>query len=169
MDQNFVSALVGLLGAVVGSTASFASTYLTRRAEMHENKSQRLRRERLQLYSAFISEASRLYADALSHEKDDVTDMVQAYALVGQMRLTAPPAVTNAAEEVLDIISKAYLQPNKALHELHILATKGGMDPLAEFSNTCRTDLMPDNSLSNAQIIDQIDETRRRLDAGEVW
>jgi hypothetical protein len=169
MDQNFLSALIGLSGAVIGSTASFATTYLTRRTELREQRSQRQRRERQQLYAAFIIEASRLYADALSHEKDDVTDMVQAYALVGQMRLTAPPSVLTAAEDVLDVIAHAYVQPNKALHELHILATKGGMDPLATFSDACRADLDGRAQNRRAELPWPGDTPIRREDPTVVW
>ena len=32
-------------------------------------------------------EASRLYGDALSHQKDDVSDLVYLYALVAKIRL----------------------------------------------------------------------------------
>jgi hypothetical protein len=169
MDQSFLSALIGLSGAVIGSTASFATTYLTRRTELREQRSQRQRRERQQLYAAFISEASRLYADALSHEKDDVTDMVQAYALVGQIRLTAPSEVTGAAEDVLDGIAHAYVQPNKALHELHILATKGGMDPLAAFSDACRADLAGCEQRRTAEIPWPGDSPVYREDPTVVW
>lgn len=141
MDQTFLSALIGLSGAVVGSGASFATTYVTRQAELREQRLERDRKARQQLYAAFVSEASRLYGDALTHEKDDVADLVAAYALLSQMRLFASAAVLNAAEDALAAIVASYQQPNLALHELHVFASRGGMDPLQGFAQACRAEL----------------------------
>jgi hypothetical protein len=57
-------------------------------------QAQRAKRE--SLHGDFVAEASRLYGDALSHEKDDVTDLVPLYALVAKMRLFASRDVINA-------------------------------------------------------------------------
>ncbi|MBV1692738.1 hypothetical protein KRR38_35180 [Novosphingobium sp. G106] len=70
-----------------------------------------------------------------------MSDLVPLYALVAKMRLIAPNDVIERAELVLDAIVSAYLGPNRTLHELRQFAREGGMDPLRQFSETCRTEL----------------------------
>ena len=93
------------------------------------------------LYSDFIAEASRLLGDALSHQKDDVADMVGLYAMVGRMRLVSSRTVVAAADNVIAHIIETYLAPNQTLHELRTLLREGRMDFLIEFSEACRNDL----------------------------
>ena len=93
------------------------------------------------LFSDFIREASRLYADALSHQKDDATDLVGLYALIGRMRLVSPPRIVNAAEEAMKGIVEAYLEPNRTLREIRTLAQKGELDFLLKFGEECRAHL----------------------------
>lgn len=89
---------------------------------------ERERARRETLYTDFINEASRLYGDALSHEKDEVTDLVLLYALIARMRLMASTHVVAAAEQTMNAIISSYLAPNKNLHELQALAAEGGMN-----------------------------------------
>src|ERR1700730_19045582 len=118
MDAAYISALFGLAGAIVGGLASFSTTWITQTAQLRERRREAERNRREQLFDSFITEATRLYGDALSHEKDDVVDLVLLYAIVGRMRLTASNAVVEAAERVLDVIVETYLAPNRTLHEL---------------------------------------------------
>jgi hypothetical protein len=141
MDAAYISAFFGLAGAIVGGLASFSTTWITQTAQLRERRREAERNRREQLFDSFITEATRLYGDALSHEKDDVVDLVLLYAIVGRMRLTASNAVVEAAEQVLDVIVETYLAPNRSLHELRHLAREGGMNFLMEFGETCRADL----------------------------
>jgi hypothetical protein len=93
------------------------------------------------LYGDFIAEASRLYGDALSHEKDDVTSLVQLYAIAAKMRLFTSREVVTAAEAVMHAITETYLAPNRTLRELRAFAQEGGMDFLLAFGEACRKDL----------------------------
>src|SRR5262249_54091663 len=102
-------------------------------------EAERDRRERL--FNEFIAEAARLFADALSHEKDDVTDMVKLYSLAAHMRLVASSRVIAAAESTMRTIAETYQAPNRTLREMHELAREGGMNFLVEFSEACRDDL----------------------------
>jgi hypothetical protein len=142
MDSAYISALFGLAGAIVGGLASFSTTWLTQSAQLRERRREVERNRREQLFDSFITEATRLYGDALSHEKDDVADLVLLYAIVGRMRLTTSRTVVEAAERVLDVIVDTYLAPNRTLHELRHLARDGGMNFLGEFGETCRADLL---------------------------
>ncbi len=142
MDGSYITAIVGLLGAAIGGSTSFATSWLTQRVQMREKAlSSDLRRREI-LYTSFINEASRLFGDALSHTKDDVCDLVNLYALVARLRLFASPPIVTAAEGVVSAIIKTYGEPNLTLHELQQFARAGGMEPLLAFSEACRCDLV---------------------------
>jgi hypothetical protein len=79
MCAAFVSASPGLIGAVVGGLTYFSSAWLSQSAQIkakcRPDEITRCQR----LFSEFNVEASRLYGDALTHEKDDVTDLISLY------------------------------------------------------------------------------------------
>jgi hypothetical protein len=78
----------------------------------------------------------------LSHEKNDVTSLVQLYAIVAKMRLFTSREIVVAAEDVMRAITETYLAPNRrTLRELHSFAQEGGMDFLLAFGEACREDL----------------------------
>jgi hypothetical protein len=83
MNSAYLPAFFGLLGAAFGGLTSITTAWLTQRTERRENYRHTEKAKREVLYGDFISEASRLYGDALSHEKDDVTSLVQLYAIMG--------------------------------------------------------------------------------------
>lgn len=141
MDTAYVSAFFGLAGAVIGGLTSFATTWLTQSAQLREKHQDATRTTLHNLFGAFITEASRLHADALTHEKDDVADLVQLYALIARMRLLVSKPVVIAAEQVLRSIVETYLAPNRSLHEIRALAEAGKMDFLVDFSEACRREL----------------------------
>ena len=70
------------------------------------------------LYTEFISEASRLFGDAISHQREDVCNLVTLYALVARMRLVASTPVVEAAQGVMNSIIAMYGSPNRSLHDL---------------------------------------------------
>ena len=69
----YISALMGLAGVAIGSLASFATTWITQRSQVKERYREVEIAKREKLFSDFIAEATRLYGDALSHQKDDVS------------------------------------------------------------------------------------------------
>jgi hypothetical protein len=129
------------LGAAIGGVTSFASSWLVVSTQLRHKNREMERARRETLFTEFINEAARLYGDALSHEKDDVTDLVKLYALVAHTRLVASAAVVAAAERVMDTITDTYLAPNRTLHEMRTYAKEGGLDFLREFGEACRKDL----------------------------
>ena len=141
MEAAYVSAFFGLAGATVGGLTSFLTTWLTQNAALRDKHREADTARRQELFDGFISEASRLFGDALSHEKDDVTDMVQLYALVGKIRLWASRPVVTAAEHAMQAIVQTYLEPNRSLHEIRALASEGRLNFLQEFGEACRADL----------------------------
>jgi len=141
MNPTLISTLAALAGALIGGLASLGSSWLTQWIQQRERNREHVRSRREALFTDFIDEASRLYGDALSHEKDDVLDMVQLYAIVGRIRLISCDRVVTSAERTLDSIVDTYLAPNKSLHELRTLMAEGKMDFLVQFSEAARYEL----------------------------
>lgn len=141
MNPSLISALAALAGALIGGLATLGSSWLTQSVQLNARTRERDRARREALYTAFITEASRLYGDALSHEKDGVLDMVQLYAMVARMRLISSSGIVVAAERTLDAVIDAYLSPNKSLHDLRLLMAEGKMNFLVDFSEAGRTEL----------------------------
>ena len=141
MNPTLISALAALTGALIGGLASLGSSWLTQWIQVRAGARERDRARREALFFEFINEASRLFGDALSHEKDDVLDMVRLYAIVGHIRLISTPTVVASAERTLDAVVDAYLSPNKTLQELRVLMAEGKMNFLTDFSETARIEL----------------------------
>jgi hypothetical protein len=141
MNPTLISALAALAGALIGGLASLGSSWLTQSVQSRARNRERDQARREALYTAFINEASRLYGDALSHEKDGVLDMVQLYAMVARMRLISSAGVVASAERTLDAVIDAYLSPNKSLQDLRVLMAEGRMNFLVDFSEAGRAEL----------------------------
>ena len=140
-ETAYLSALSGLLGATIGGMTSFGTAWLTQRNQVRNARREAEKVKREALFADFVTEATRLYADALSHEKDDVSDLVRLYALVTKMRLIASREVITSAEQVMDSIIETYLAPNRDLRELRDLAHQGRIDFLVTFGEVCRREL----------------------------
>ena len=141
MDPGYISALSALAGAATGGLASFSTSWVTQRTQIRHARSEAEQGRLQSLYGEFITESARLLADALSHQKDDIGDMVGLYALVGRMRLVSSPDVVAAADQVIIGIIEAYQEPNRALHEMHEYVRQGRMNFLVDFGEAARTDL----------------------------
>ena len=68
MDVGYISALSALAGSAIGALASLATTWLTQNSQMRITLRTQDRARREALYSEFIREASKLFADAITHE-----------------------------------------------------------------------------------------------------
>jgi hypothetical protein len=141
MDANSLTALAGLAGAVIGGLTSFGTTWVSQQSQLREQNVNAARKRRESLYVEFIKEASRLYADALSHERDDIADLVNLFAIAAHVRMISPETVIAAADTVIGAIIDAYHGPNRSLGEMRKFAADGGMDPLRCFSLASRMEL----------------------------
>jgi hypothetical protein len=141
MNPAYVSALAALAGATIGGMTSFATSWLTQRTQLRHAHREAERAELKTLYGDFITEAARLFVDALTRQSEEVTGLVGLYAMVGSMRLVSDQTVVVAAMRVEDIIIETYLGPNRTLSELMDYAHQGGLSFLVEFSAACRKDL----------------------------
>src|SRR3546814_11524913 len=95
-----LTAMAGLSGAALGGFGSIMTSWLTVRAQISQKIKSEARSRREDVYTDFIKEATRLFGDALGHEREDVSDLVPLYALVAKMRLIAPNDVIERAELV---------------------------------------------------------------------
>jgi hypothetical protein len=144
MDAAFIPALSAMGGATIGGLASFGSSWLTQRSQLRFSQHEAVKAKREALYVESVDEASRLYGDALGHQKDDVADLAKLFALLGRIRLALPRPVVTAAERTFDTIIKAYLGPNRSMHEVLDEVHQGGFHFLIEFGEACRQDLARD-------------------------
>jgi hypothetical protein len=142
LDAAYISALSALAGATIGGLTSFATSWTTQRTQLSHAHREAERAKLEALYSDFIAEASRLYGDALTHQTEEITGLVQLYAMVGRMRLISDRAVVDAAVRVEDTIVATYLGPNRSLPEMmDIVQKEGGINFLTEFGEASRKDL----------------------------
>ena len=144
MDPAVVGALTGLLGSVIGGSASIATTWLTKHAA---DRSKRLSSElnrRESLYGDFIKECSKLLIDSLDHSLDRPECMVTAYSLFNRITLVSSAPVVATANAVLRALIEGYFRRNLTMEEIRDLVLQGNDSvghPLREFSLACRAEL----------------------------
>jgi len=118
------------------------ATWLTRRGKDGARTLAQEKTRKQKLYKQFISEASKLYADALVHDNSEVSALVNLYTLIGRMRISSSDAVIRKAEAAARMIIDTYFSPNKTFPELRQLMDSRSMDPLREFGEVCRKELI---------------------------
>ena len=133
-------AMAALFGSLVGALGSSLSTWITQR---HADQRDLLARKifyRVQLYSDFITESTRVLVDALENSFRDPDKLIPAYALLSRIRLTASKEVLASAELLVRSIVKNYGEPNLTPEQIRSRVLNGN-DPLKRFSETCRAEL----------------------------
>jgi len=141
MDVAIVSALSGLAGAAIGGATSAWSSLLSQVTIDRRKFRELFWDRRSKLYTDFIGVAASHFADALTHQREDPTDLVQLYALVARMRLVSPRPVIEAAEAVTVSLQEIYEAPTRPLRKFHLFSNDPWTDPLLEFSEAARRDL----------------------------
>jgi hypothetical protein len=138
MDFPSISALAALGGALIGGLTSFAASWVTQQTQVRAQQVQHKLTMREELYKDFVEEASKLYADSLIHDKPDVSQLIRLYAMISMMRALSPSTIVQNADKVARMIVNTYLEPNKSIPELRDMVNSGAMDPLRDFSESCR-------------------------------
>ena len=138
MEPATISALAALAGATIGGVTSFAATWLTQRTQARVQELTHSLTVREQLYKAFIKEASKLYADALVNEISDISNLVELYAMISEMRVISARNTVESADKVARLIVNTYRSPNKTLPELEDMVNRGAIDVLQTFSEAAR-------------------------------
>ena len=141
MNPAYLPALAALAGSAVGGLTSLASAWLTQHRQDRAARVAQDWARRQKVYGKFIDEASKLYADALVHDKAEVAALVSVYALIGRMRVQSSSAVIEKAEAVVGMILDTYFAPNKSFPEFRDVMNGHAADPLRAFSEECREEL----------------------------
>ena len=145
MDPAYISALAALAGATIGGLTSFSTSWLTQRTQLRHAHREAERAELKTLYQDFITDASRLFVEAMRAKSDDINDvsgLVGLHAMVGRMRLVSDQPVIDAAMQAQDAIVATYLGPDRTIRELMDYARHQGQTSfMVEFSAACRKDL----------------------------
>jgi len=147
MDVAYISALSALAGSVVGGLSSTGTTWLTQRAQARSVELARQQSRRSDLYRDFIVAASKAYGEAVTSNEPRIADLVELYAMVSRMRVLSTPCTAECADNVMLLIIDTYFSPNKSVRELMELIRNGGVgvDPLRQFSETARGELLQVN------------------------
>jgi len=141
MDITTVSALSGVLGSLVGGSASLATAWITQRTTSRRELLRLEIKKREALYGEYISECSKLLVDAYAHTLEKPEVLLPAYALINRIRLSASQPVLSEAERLLVHITDQYFASNLTVEDLHQLTHAPDFDPIKSFGNVCRTEL----------------------------
>jgi len=141
MNSTYLPALAALAGSAVGGLTSLVAAWFTQQRQDHARRLAQEWARRQKVYGKFIDEASKLYADALVHDKAEVAALVSVYALISRMRVMSSAAVIKKAEAVVRGSIDTYFAPNKTFPELRQLMDGHSMDALRAFSEECRKEL----------------------------
>jgi hypothetical protein len=133
-------AMAALFGSLVGALGSSVSTWITQRHADQRDLIARRIFYRVQLYSDFITESTRVLVDALENNFRDPEKLIPAYALLSRIRLTSSDDVLATAEVLVRDIVRNYGEPNLTPEQIRSRALNGN-DPLKRFSETCRAEL----------------------------
>ena len=141
MEMPWLPALSGMVGTIVGASATVVIAWLTQRS--HHRRE--LARERLQkneaVYGEFIDQCARLMVDAVQHQLEKPDTMLPVYALINRIRLCASDQVLAAAEFLLGRLTDQYYAPNLSVDQVRELAHSLDADPLRTFGEAARGEL----------------------------
>ena len=74
MEPSIITALAAAGGSIVGGAATVTTTWINQRTQTVREQTQARLREREKLYGEFITEASRLAVDAVSHSLETLSN-----------------------------------------------------------------------------------------------
>src|ERR1051326_526983 len=138
MDATIMAAVGAAVGSLVGGAASIAATWLSGRTEKRQANAEWQLRELQSLYKDFIMEASRLTVDAMTHSLQRPDQLVPLYGILSRIRLISSNTVLAKAEDCCRRIVELYEQPNMTSEQIHAAYEAHQLDPLKDFSETCR-------------------------------
>ena len=140
MEVNTLTALVGILGSIVGASATVATAWVTQRTASKRQMLQAEINTRQTLYGEFISECARLLMDAFVRSLEKPETLLPLYGLVNRIRLCASPSVLREAERLLTRIADQYFSENLTVAEMRELARNHEADPMMAFAEACRAE-----------------------------
>ena len=141
MDTTIITAMSGVLGSLVGGSATVATTWITQRTASRRELIQTDIRKREMLYGEFIAECAKLIVHAFTHTLDKPETLFPVYALINRIRLRASQPVLVEAEHVLQRITEQYFARNLTIEEMRKLTRSSDADPMKAFGEACRAEL----------------------------
>lgn len=141
MDPTYLTAVAALAGSTIGGLTSLTASWLTQHVQFRSQRIAQGLSRREDLYTQFIQEASKVYADAYEHNDPRVSNLVNLYALVSLMRVVSSEGVVASADRVVRAIIETYKAPNKGFRDVEEVMGNVAMDPLFDFSAACREEL----------------------------
>lgn len=138
MDLPWLTTLSGVVGSVLGVSATIAVAWVNQKTHNHRELLREDIRTREKLYGEFVGECARLLMDAFQHTLEKPETVLPAYALLNRIRLCASQPVLAAAELLLVRITEQYFSGSRSMQELRQLAHSVDADPLREFGEACR-------------------------------
>src|SRR5262245_18509720 len=142
MDSSIITAVSAAVGSLVGAAASIGTTWITQRTQIARARIDAKIRDRESLYGDFITEASRLTVEALTHSLEQPDTLVKLYGILGRIRLIATHPVLTAAEACVRRIIDFYATPNMTVDQIRLNFERDQLDPIKDFSVACRTELL---------------------------
>src|SRR6516165_1192324 len=142
MDSTIITAVAAACGSLVGAAATIVATWITQRTQtVHATREETLRHSET-LYGEFITEASRLAVEALSHSLERPETFVKLYGISGRIRLVATDPILAAAEACIRQIIDLYARPNMTVEQIRLAFERDRLDPIKDFSVACRKELL---------------------------
>ena len=142
MDTHIIALVAAAVGSTVGAAASVMTTWINQHKQTIRELTQLRLRERESLYGEFITEASRLAVDAVSHSLDTLEKLVILYGVMGRIRLVSSGEVLAEAEKCCRRIVELYARPNLSIEHVGASFDPDELDPLKPFSSVCRAELL---------------------------
>ena len=141
MEPSIITALAAAGGSIVGGAATVTTSWINQHKQTVREQTQARVREREKLYGEFITEASRLAVDAVSHSLESLEQLVILYGILGRIRLISGEDVLAEAENCCRRIVDLYARPNITVEQVRATLDPDELDPLKPFSATCRAEL----------------------------
>src|SRR5438094_7468495 len=138
MDSTVVTALAAALGSLVGATAYIGTTWISQRRQSIRATAEWKLRERESLYKEFITEASRLFGDAMVNSLDRPDQLVALYGILSRIRLISGDDVLSKAVGCCRRIVGLYRRANMTADQIRPAFDADEFDPLQEVSAACR-------------------------------
>ena len=142
MDSTIITAVAAACGSLVGAAATIVTTWITQHTQRAHTQREGKLHNREALYGEFITEASRLTVEALSHSLEQPDTFVKVYGISGRIRLVATDPVLAAAEACVRQIIDLYAKPNLTVEQIRQAFEKDRLDPIRDFSVACRKELL---------------------------
>jgi len=142
MNSTVITAIAATRGSLMGASATIVTSWITQRTQRAHAEREAKLRGREALYGEFITEASRLTIDALSHSLERPDAFVTLYGILGRIRLMAADPVLAAAEACTRQLVDLYARPNMTVEQIRVAFERDRLDPIRDFSVACRAELL---------------------------